>query len=318
MAKKNIRKIPEHVLDKIKTFDQDDVVVACVKAIKIEDVKKYTHLGLEIENGTLKLPKEIVPKASAGKFSSANVYGYEQKRRDLPKISKTFERDLPDWGGYSTHAVSWDRDVYRIDFFPPKEVTISTALIEEKNGSYIVRFAIEQVINRRTDNFEQELYYNLNILQENVGAFNVFISSMTLEEYKNTISVDWEILPLGTVDEVVRRMLSGTRGVTKEQETTMFERINLINDLKPEYYVKGTDDFFRYFGAKFGDDFVAFENIRYGNALYIMFNNWEELSQKSRVELLSGKEDSFKRIVHNPGWEDKFIKIVKEYKTNHT
>jgi hypothetical protein len=28
-------------------------------------------------------------------------------------------------------------------------------------------------------------------------------------------------------------------------------------------YIAGTDGFLRYFGAKFGDDFVVFENVRF-------------------------------------------------------
>ncbi len=316
MAKKNIRKVPKIILDRVQAFDQDDIIVACTKAIKPEDVRKYSHLGLSIENGILKLPAETVPSPAAGRFSNANVYGREKKRTDLPKISKTFSHEVPSWNGYGTHTVSREMDVYVVDFYPPKEVTLSAALVEEKNGSYIVKFAIEQVISKRTDNFEQELFYNLNILQENVGAMNVFLSSMSLEEYSNTVSVAWEILPPGTVDEVVRGMISGTTRITEEQETVMFERINLMNDLEPEYYIKGSDGFLKYFGAKFGDNLVAFENVNYGNAMYIMFDDWENLSQKSRVELLSGHRDSFKRIIHKSGWEDEFTKVVEEYKND--
>ena len=35
-----------------------------------------------------------------------------------------------------------------------------------------------------------------------------------------------------------------------------------MHRLRPESYVIGTTNFARYFGAKFGDDFVAFENNR--------------------------------------------------------
>jgi hypothetical protein len=87
-----------------------------------------------------------------------------------------------------------------------------------------------------------------------------------------------------------------------------------MNRLRPESYVIGTTNFSRYFGAKFGDDFVAFENIRYGNALYIMRENWRTLSQKSRLELMAGKFDEVIRIEHRPGWDDVFSAWVEDYR----
>jgi hypothetical protein len=41
----------------------------------------------------------------------------------------------------------------------------------------------------------------------------------------------------------------------------------------------------RYFGAKFGDDFVAFENVNYGNAIYLMRETWPELRRETWPEL---------------------------------
>lgn len=46
MKKKNIRKIPRDILNQIRMFDQDDIIVACTKVIKPEDIRKYSHLGL--------------------------------------------------------------------------------------------------------------------------------------------------------------------------------------------------------------------------------------------------------------------------------
>ena len=87
-----------------------------------------------------------------------------------------------------------------------------------------------------------------------------------------------------------------------------------ITKLKPEADVTGTDGFLRYFGAKFGDDLVAFANARYGNALYIMYDGWKVLSQKSRIELLAGDRDSYDRIEHRPGWIEQLRGRVEAYR----
>ncbi|EQD31258.1 hypothetical protein B1B_18217, partial [mine drainage metagenome] len=158
--------------------------------------------------------------------------------------------------------------------------------------------------------------YNLNILQENVGAADVYPSAATLAQYIETIRLGWQILPPGTLDDMIRRMLGGKQGaISQEQEETMRERLAVMDRLKPGKYIAGTSEFLRYFGAMFEDDFVVFENVQYGNALYVMFENWEALSRRSRIDLLKGERDGFKRILHGEGWADKLKALLREHRT---
>lgn len=312
--KRNLLKIPPTILERVRTFDQDDIVVATVKLLQPADIGRYGHVGVLHGARGLVLPDPAPPRAEAGRFSHANLYGREHKRQDLPKVTKEFGFWAPSWNSGSYHYVSHDREVYQRDFYPPKEVDLSVTLIEQRDGGFVLKFAIDQVINRRTPDFEQELLYNLNLLQENVGAADVFESAATLAEFAASVRVDWQLLPPGTVEEVLARMLQGKRPVAAEQQAVMRERIAVMQRLRPEAFVTGTDGFLRYFGAKFGDDFVAFENARYGNALYVMYENWQQLSQKSRIELLAGDQDSFDRIVHGKGWVQQLEGRVQEYR----
>ena len=316
MARKNIFKIPVKIKKQIETFGQDDVVVACVKYIPNEEIHKYKHLNMRYINGELVLPSSKTPNPNTGKFSRANLEGLEKKRTDLPKISKEFSSEAPNWNGNGTHAVYYSRDVYQKDFYPPKEVELKIEQIEKREHGFKIKFLIDQVINRYTPNFEKELLYNLNLLQENVGMIDVFPSIATLADYAKTVYIDWEILPPGTVDEIIEALLKNqkTGSITPDQVKVMRERIGVMSKLKPVVYIKGTSGFLRYFGAKFGDDFVVFENIKYGNALYVMYNSWVELSKKSRTELLNGPREDFDRIEHRDGWGDVLQKFVREYR----
>lgn len=76
--------------------------------------------------------------------------------------------------------------------------------------------------------------------------------------------------------------------------------------------VETTNEFRRYFGAQFAHDLVAFENIEYGNAIYVMFDDWEELSKKSRTELLSSRIHNFKRIPHTITWKRRLRQLIME------
>ena len=313
---KNLLKIPGNILQRLATFDQDDIVAATVKLVLPVDIARYVRLGLSLNGDELGLPEPQPPTSSAGRYSNANLYGMEKVRKDLPKVTKSYGFWAPSWASGSYHYVSHDREVYIRDVYPPKQVNLSVALIERRGDGFLLKFAIDQVLSRRTPNFEQELLYNLNLLQENVGAADVFESATSLADFALSVKVDWQLLPPGTVDEVVAAMLRNKRPVTAQEEVVMKERVTVMHRLNPEAYITGTDGFLRYFGAKFGDDFVAFENARYGNALYIMYDGWEALSQKSRIELLAGDRGSYDRIEHRPGWIDQLRERVKAYRAH--
>ena len=313
--KKNLQKIPSLILEQIRTFDQDDVIVAAVKKISVEELADYKHLGIVANGVELVLPSPQLPDPEAGRYSHANVYGKEIIRKDLPKFSKDFGHMAPSWGSGGYHWVSQVREVYQRDFLPPKQVELSLTYVGKQQNFHLVKFAIDQVINRRTPNFETELLYNLNILQESIGTTAIYTSTTTLSEYAASVKVDWQLLPPGTVDEVIAAMLHGKRSVSAEGQKVMRERVGAMSKLKPEAYVTGTDGFLRYFGAKFGEDFVAFENLHYGNALYILHEGWELLSKKSRIEILAGNSSSFDRILHKEGWIDQLKHLVNVYRS---
>lgn len=313
MPKQNIRKVPQAILDRLQQFVQDDVIVACAKHLQPSDVPNYAHLGLSLDAGKLIVPPPSVPDPKRGRYSRANVEGYEKTRKDLPKYPKAIAGEAPNWRGYGTHTVWRTQMVYPREFYAPKEVELSVQVIEDRGSSYVVKFAIDQVINQRTKDFEKELLYNLNLLQESIGAADVFPAEASFSDYLKTIRVDWQILPAGTVDQVIAE-LKARRPITAEAEQVIRKRIAVIQTLRPQHYVAGTDGFLRYFGAQFGDDFVVFENIRYGNAIYVMYERWQELSKLSRVQLLAGPPDSFDRIVHSEGWEDRLKARVQAYR----
>jgi hypothetical protein len=313
---KNFLKIPPAVMARINRFALDDVVVACAKRISINDVAGYLHLGLRVEHGKLVLPEPFLPSRSSGKYSLFNVDGKDVKRTDLPKISKTFSFYAPNWGNSSNgeHLVSHTRKVWQRDFIPPKEVLMSATLLAEHEKSYDIKFAIDQVLGRQAPDFESDLLYNLNILQENVGAVDVFESDATLADYAATIHVDWELLPVGKIGpcELAEQLLQRAGASATKDKEVIQSRLELFEKLKPTDFIAGSSGFSRYFGAKYFDDFVVFENVRYGNAMYVMFENWQTLSQRSRIDLLKGPREGFERIEHRDIWEDR-LKAMLEY-----
>jgi hypothetical protein len=315
---KNFRQVPDEVRQRLQTFALDDVVVACARLLRPQDVRKYNHLGVRLEQDHLILPEAFVPDTRGGRYSRTNVEGKDIIRRDLPMIKKEFSFYAPDWGDWSngSHLVSHTRDVYQRDFIPPKEVELAITLLEERDGAFVLKFAVEQVINCQSSDFEAELLYNLNILQENVGSVDIFESEATLSDYAATIRVDLELLPAGNLGahEAVARLLRGKRPVTDKQKAVMEDRLATFARLRPTHFVAGTSGFVRYFGAKYDDNFVVFENLRYGNAIYVMFERWQELSQRSRIDLLKGDREGFERIEHREKWEERLKAMLQHHR----
>lgn len=315
MPKRNLNKIPPRLLAKLNAFETDEIVAACTKLVHAEDIDRYHALGLRLADGRMKVISVGVPPMSAGRYSRRNVEGYEVVRKDLPMTTQTRTFETPNFGDWSrgSHDVSWSCDVYIREFMPPRELELKAEIIREGAGGTLVKFEVDQVLSKQSSEFEDDLLFNLNLLQENVGAADVFSSAATLADFAATIHVDWQILPPGTVDEVVTRMLSSKNRVTADLETVMRDRITVFAELKPTAYVAGTDRFLRYFGAKFGEDLVVFENANYGNAIYVMRANWQDLSKRSRLDLLKGTNENFDRIIHTDGWKERLRVVIKEY-----
>lgn len=315
----SFREIPASLLQKVKALPKDDLVVGCVKKIRASEIvsRTYGHLNIALAKSGPTFPERVVPRADVGRQSRVNVEGKSIIRRDLPKVIKTIDIETPNFGDWSngSHTVSWDREVYQRDDVDPKELAIAIELLAQEaldESIYVFKFEIDEVLNRKAKKFQDQLLYALNLLQENVGAVDVLVSDASQAEYLKTIYVNWELLPPGSRDEALSRILSGIRSSTPDLREKLVQRYELLSRMKPEAFINGTSGFRRYFGAKFSNNLVVFENLDYGNAVYVMHQGWESLSKLSRTELLRGSHDGFHRVVHRPGWESKLRTIVKE------
>lgn len=317
--KRNLRKVLDWIVAKAQGFADEEIAVTCVKRVSGSEVRarRYAHLGIELQGDDLRFPDKRLPNPAAGKYSARNSFGYTLIRKDLPKITKTYSMEVPNFGDWSkgSHTINMDREVYRRDAIPPQGSEIEIELLEEENSegrSFVFKFRVNETINRSNPNFRRDLLFNLNLLQENVGTVDIFPANATLADYLSTIQINWEILPPGERGPNLARMLSGVRMPSPEVRRRFEERYDLLEELQPVAFVNGTGGFSRYFGAKFADDLVVLENVEYGNAIYVMFGEWETLSQKSRTELLEGDTNGFVRITHRPGWESQLRKVVEQ------
>jgi hypothetical protein len=144
----------------------------------------------------------------------------------------------------------------------------------------------------------------------------------TFEALPQATNVPWEIFPPGTIDEVVRFFIEGMKdrkggSATALKENVLRERVEAFMALKPEAYIRGRNQLNGYIGAKLSEDLVVFENWHYGYALYVLHEDWEQISKRSRIELVrdANAGTSFERIIHTPGWQQRLEEKIRRERT---
>jgi hypothetical protein len=314
--KKNFRKIPEPILLKVQKSPEDEWIVFGIMQIATSDIVtgKYKYLQITMDSDKPNFPNEIIPNEKQGHHSNWNINGREIKRKDMPKETYSIYIESPNWGDSSngTHTVEWEKERYPVEFIAPRCSTIKIELLKSLNDKYIFKFSVSEILNRKSNDFKDRLFDCINLLQENIGVCDIAPSNISSEQYLNTYKISWEILPPGEKEKVINKLFSGRR-YTLEEKKTAEGRYDFFLQLKPKEMIIGVSGFQRYFGAKIDDNLVLFENTDYGNALYIMYENWEELSKKSRIELLSGKfGTNFDRVIHRKGWKNETKEILNK------
>lgn len=311
---KNFRIIPPAVRRQLTRIEDDRVQVAAIKLVTRADLQsgRFAALGIPLAGAC-----EVVPPASAGRQSRRNVEGHVIVRRDLPKEPFYVSVETPNWGDWSngTHTVTLSGMRYPREFMPPSFTPIRLELLKSTPDGELYRFAVGEIIQRRD---EARLLVCLNLLQENVGSVQVFGASEDFAAYEQSLQVHWEFLPPGEREKLLRHIMAG-RPRSAQERRVVEERAKFIESLKPKQWLYGASGFARYWGAQFADDLVVFEHEEHGNALYVMYEDWAQLSQRSRVELLSGRfGHNFDRIVHTGNWQEKLVQILDKRLPNRS
>lgn len=312
--RKNYRKIPNVIIVKLNGID-DDIIVATILSITKSQIinDEYRTLGIEVVNGAVQFSGEIIPNSNVGKYSKRNVEGKSTPLRDLPKVLKTI--DLGERYPYGDTSripfnIYVDRMVYQQKIEEPKNNSLLVELLSDDSNTFSFRISVNEVLRKEDANFDEDLLFNLNLLQESAGSADVYRSNTTKEEFLTSLNVTWEFLPPGTRDQNLESILSDIKVLTPSLRNEIIDKYDFLNSLNPLNVVKGSSGMIRYFGMMFREDLVVFETLNYGHALYVMYENWTELSTVSRTQLLEKELRDFDRVIHKGKWKDRVIELV--------
>lgn len=324
--KKNILKIPDYINTKLDTIVTDYISVSVAINLKSSDFSKpqFSNLKFQCIDGKPNYIEEFIPNISNGKYSKKNVNGYKGKPlKDLPKVIKKYYAGQRHYFGNpdrDTFSLYITRKVWQRKIYEPKEWSIVTELIkaEEKNGDnyYSLKVSIDQMFYKRDSNFKENLLFALNLLLENIGSFDIYSSEATNDDYLKTTIVNWELFPSGERENAINCVKKGIR-ISIEKEQFINDRADFLGNMEPKEFIVGTCMNKRYFGAKFSDKLVVFENIKYGNAIYVLFDNWEAISKLSRTQIMQLPNENYIRIPHRKNWQDEVKAIIRNLKNQN-
>lgn len=319
---KHFRRIPDYIEQELHSIESQHVITAAIINASRTEISRgvYRHLGIQNQDGTLLCPEIIYPESLSGIYASRNRNGIVWILKRLPMITKTFSFDSPNFGnpdkGY--HTTYWSRKVYQRRLEPPRDWDLAVTVISQDEEYVHIKVAINTILDRQHPDFRKDLFFAINLLQEQCRDCHVFDVAVTDEELARLTTVGWEIFPPGTLDRTIAVITGRMRNPTPLRQREILNRAEILNRLHPTEYIVGSGMNSRYFGAKFGESIVVFENVDYGNALYILFDNWQEISQMSRIDILKRHEKDFIRIIHKNGWEKALRHYINDLKRgNH-
>lgn len=312
--RRNYRKVPSSTLKEIENIESRYIKVGIALELSNADIAKgsYKHLSIEMNSGKITYDSTIVPSAAIGRYSKYNTCGREIIRKDLPKKPKWFSHDVYPYGNTNRDPVTatYSRKVWQREEWLPEFLTLNISQ-QDSNNSEKSRFVItsDEILDKEDKNFEFRLLFNINLISENCGSYQIFSDNTSNEEIMKTLYVDWELLPPGHSDITIIDKKFKSR--TSKEQKEILERYEYINSFHPKSFIKGTNTFNQYFGAIMDNDVVVLENIRSGNAIYVFYQDWKTLSKLSRTELMKRKSEDMIRIPHMGNWKQLLETTIK-------
>lgn len=247
---------------------------------------------------------KVLPRA-IGSVSKFNAEGRDDILKNLPKEKYYHDACIKDWHG----------DYHYVDIpnmrYPRKHVNgpcqeISLIEIDEK------KYAISDLLANTQDN-KDLIKHVINLFLEIFGHCVIldskkcpFVSSSCVKR------ANWQILPEG---DIVWERVNQIAGNIQDSSDLVGQlqkyRFKTIINFKPDVLYYGNGGFHGYLVFVFKNKgLVLMENMIYGNATYVFRDNWEEISKKSKADIVKNnlQED---RFVHRRSWSNQIKKLLQ-------
>ena len=276
---------------------------------KFNDVLLKTGFSKNFQSG-----ESILPPTIFGPISLYNAEGKYKIHKDKPMETayRTAEWHWKEWRGrYDIVEQSKLVDVpykrYPRTFIVPPSIEITTYLMNNKE-----QVIISPIFELNEGN-KEEIIHTINLFLEIFGECQFFAENLE-EIIKLPIKrLNWRILPPGQMPWIKfkEEVKSLVNSAPKGKHAVIRYRLEKINKYKPDFAAIGEGGFRGYIILGFNQrNIYTLESLYYGNATYIFGEKWEELSKKTKAEILNQNLQA-DRIIHRKGWDNRIDKLLK-------
>ena len=177
-------------------------------------------------------------------------------------ISKTvYLGERPIYGDWSNGSFSlWQqRMVYPIDEYGPPDYSVEIDLLQSFEDSLVFKFVLDCVLDRGDADFDEDLLFCLNILQENTGSCDIDRSDK--KHGRSMSRQHWStgrFFSPGSIERFLAKAKSGLPKSDSKAGRVVEERVAEFRRLSPEGFILGKGGFNRYIGAVLPHDIVVF------------------------------------------------------------
>lgn len=255
--------------------------------------------------------QSILP-ASFGPVSSFNANGKYIVHKDQPmeKAYRQAEWHWTEWHGPYRVEQSKLVDIpykrYPRTFVPPFSVEFT---VISKSGSFLL---VGPSLIKNNEN-EENLKHVVNLFLEVFGECEIFTEDLERIAKIPLIRLNWEILPRGEMpwEKLKKHIEPILSKVPKGNQPVVKYRLETINKMKPDFTAVGRGGFRGYIIHGFSDKSIyVLESMYYGNATYVFDQRWEQLSKKTKAEILNYQLQK-DRVIHRLGWTKRITEIIK-------
>lgn len=312
------RRVPDRIRAEVQACASESFIVAASRTLAASEVTggELAYLGVRTEGSHVVSDASTLPAASRGRWSRYNQVGRIVLRKDLPKVRKHMGGwYAPNFGDANKgeHYVSMERDVYQKQELHGKQFPLNVTTQATGENGVKVAAHVDRVFTAG-DVDTPDFLLAISLVRENLGQPHIVPTTQSVDDWLTDQVVTWELLPVGTGPnrvtlEVVARRLGFTG--RPDRLAVLTERFEAMENTGYVAVIVGREGFRRYVGYKYKDDLVVLENFDYGNALYIMYTDWEVSSSKPRLELIAKPNTNFDRVRHTEGWQERVVHLLR-------
>lgn len=257
--------------------------------------------------------QQVLPPSLFGPTSVRNANGSIIVHKDRPMETAYRQKvwTWEQWHGRTTETKSKIVDVpykrYHRTEVPPLGEEL--AIASDADGELVI-VTMPSTSGTTPDDLG---LHRLNLALEIFGRSYVYIGDLHKLKSPAARRVNWEVLPPGKYPWAkVKPQVRAIIKLMKDQVREMAEwRLARISEHEPDFVAIGRAGFAGHivFGFPKKELFIL-ESVYLGNATYVFDRDWEELSRKTKAEILDAKLHKA-RLIHRLGWSRQLNDLFK-------